>query len=481
MTNEIRVRFAPSPTGFMHLGNVRVALLNYLFAHQKKGNFILRIEDTDFNRNIDEAAYQIIKDLDWLGLKHDEGPELKGKYGPYFQSKRTDIYQKHLNDLIDNQKIYRCFCTPEQLEEKRKLQLASGQPPRYDRTCLHLSDDHIKEKIATGMPFIWRIKLNEDQIIEINDMAHGKIKFEMKNFSDFALTRHDGSFTFMFANFVDDWLMKISHVIRGEDHLSNTAMQAALFSSFAIPLPMFWHLPMICNKEGKKLSKRDFGFSLEDLKRDGYLPEAICNYLAIIGGTFEQEIQSIGELAQNFNFDHMHSTGAIRFDTEKLTWVNHKWIEKLAPDKLTQKAKPFLHEQIPASKTLDDKKLEYILEKLKTDMKTLKDVGSVLKFYFQAPQVKKENLEKEFGKNKAEKILELIKNNIKDCSKTDFFLDTLKSTGKEQGLKIKEIFGPIRYLLTGKFQGPSVHDLMQILDDKEIEKRLIPPGFTPQG
>ncbi|MFC1894914.1 glutamate--tRNA ligase [Candidatus Dependentiae bacterium] len=472
MKNIIRTRFAPSPTGFLHLGNIRVALINYLFAHQKKGQFILRIEDTDQKRNISEAIYKIIKDLDWLSLKHDEGPELRGKYGPYLQSKRTNLYQTNLNDLMENQKVYRCFCTTQELDEKRKQQLASGNPPRYDRTCLQLSDDKIKSKIAAKIPFIWRFKLNPKQIFEIKDMARGTVKFEMKNFSDFAITRHDGSFTFMFANFVDDWLMKITHVIRGEDHLSNTAMQAALFNSFAVPLPIFWHLPMLCNANGKKLSKRDFGFSLEDLRKDGFLSQAISNYLAIIGGTFEQEIQSLGELSQNFNFDNIHSTGPIKFDIEKLTWINHKWIERIPSEKLSEQIKPFLHQQIPESKNIDDKKLSYILEKLKTDIKTLNNIGSVLNFYFEAPKTNKEFLQEKIGKEKTTIILELIKNNIKDCSKPDFFLKTLKTEGKEHGLKVKEIFGPIRYLLIGKLQGPSIHDLMQILENREIEKRL---------
>ncbi len=472
MKEKIRVRFAPSPTGFMHLGNVRTALINYLFAHQKKGIFIVRIEDTDKSRNIDEAGFAILDDLKWLGLKYNEGPVLGGKYGPYFQSERTQIYQKHLNDLILNQKVYRCFCTIEELDKKRKEQITQRKPPRYDRTCLHLSDDFIKQKLSTGAPFIWRFEINEEQIFEIEDMARGKVKFKMKNFSDFALTRQDGSFTFMFTNFVDDWLMKITHVIRGEDHLSNTAMQAALFDSLAVPLPAFWHLPMLCNIEGKKLSKRDFDFSLEDLRHDGFLPYAICNYLAIIGGTFENEIQSLGELTQNFNFENIHSTGAIHFNIEKLIWLNHKWIERLSSEKLINFVKPFLHDQLPESQNLDDEKLKFILQKIRTDLKTLKDIGEVIKFYFHMPKIKKEELEKQFGADKCKIVLNLIHDHIEDCEKTDLFLNILKTKGKEEGLTIKEIFGPLRYFLIGKFSGPSIHDLFEILPDEQIKKRL---------
>ena len=472
MSKFVRVRFAPSPTGFLHLGNVRAALINYLFSHQKKGKFILRIEDTDKHRNLDEMCFEILEDLKWLGLKYDEGPVIGGKYGPYYQSKRTEIYQKHLDELIRNQKVYRCFCSLEELEQKRKEQLSQGKPPRYDRTCLHLSDDVIKQKILMGTPFVWRLKLNQKQVFDIQTMARGKMKFEMKNFSDFALTRQDGSFTFMFANFIDDWLMQITHVIRGEDHLTNTAMQAALFDAFCVPMPTFWHLPMICNKEGKKLSKRDFGFSLTDLKKDGFLPQAICNYLGIIGFSFSDEIQSLGELVQNFNFENLHTTGSIRFDIEKLTWINHKWIERLSLENLMDEVKMFLYKQIPESEKLDDEKLKYILGKIRTDLKKLSDVGFVIKFYFKAPQIKKEDIEREIGKEKSDKFFDIIKDNLNSSDKADFFLETIKFEGKERGLKIKEIFGPLRYFLTGKFNGISIHDLFEILEDEEIRKRL---------
>jgi nondiscriminating glutamyl-tRNA synthetase len=472
MAEKIRVRFAPSPTGFMHLGNVRAALINYLFARQKKGKFVLRIEDTDKSRNIEGGALQIIKDLQWLGLKYDEGFNVGGEFWPYDQSERKTIYQRNLDDLIEADKVYRCFCTPEDLEQRRQEQLAAGQPPKYDRRCRHLSDDHIKQKLVAGLSFIWRLKLNDDAVYDVDDMARSTIRFEMKHFSDPALTRHDGSFTFMFANFVDDWKMEITHVIRGEDHLSNSGLQAALFDAFAVELPKFWHLPMLCNKDGKKLSKRDFGFSLNDLRDDGFLPQAICNYLAIVGGTFEQEIQSLGELAQNFNFENLHSTGAIKFDIEKLTWVNHKWIERLSIEKLLIVVKPFLHKQIPTSKNLDDDKLRFILEKVKTDIKTLKDVGDVLGFYFNAPDVDKKKIEEFLGAEKAAIALAIIKIHLPLCDKTEQFLDALKKDAKEKGLKIKEIFGPLRYLLTGKFSGIGMHDLFEMLDDEEIKERL---------
>lgn len=473
MSAKIRVRFAPSPTGFMHLGNIRIALINYLFATQKNGIFVLRIEDTDKSRNIDEAGLSIIRDLKWLNLKYDEGPVIDGPYAPYFQSERTNIYKQHLDDLIAQNKVYRCFCSPEELEKKRKEQIAQSMPPRYDRTCLHLSNEQIKQKIAYKMPFVWRLKINEDQIFEIKSMVRGNIKFKMKNFSDVPLTRSDGSFTFLFANFIDDWLMNITHVIRGDDHLSNTAVQAALFDAFSAPMPTFWHLSMICNsRDGKKLSKRDFGFSLDDLKQAGILPQAICNYLAIIGGSFEKEIQGLDELAINFNFDHISTTGSIKYDWEKLKWINHKWINSLQDKELLFFVVPFLYKIFPESKNISDKRLIYLINKVKSEIKVLEQVSLFLQFCFRDPKTKIYDIEQEFGREKAQIALSLIKSNFVYVAKKDFFLESIKKESKEKGLKLREIFGTIRYLLTGSFTGLGIYDLMDMLENDQISRRL---------
>src|SRR5581483_5841986 len=241
---KVRVRFAPSPTGMMHLGNVRTALINFLFAHQKNGTFILRIEDTDAQRMLDPNAQQILADLEWLGLHYDEGPLTQGPYAPYFQSQRSSVYEETRALFESKNLIYRCFCTEQELAKKRDRQIALKLPPRYDRTCAHLSADQIKENIDANMPFIWRFKLNHERSITITDLAHGTITFDLSHFSDFPISRQDGSFTFMFANFVDDYLMKITHIFRGEDHLSNTANQAAMFDALNIPLPIYWHMPI---------------------------------------------------------------------------------------------------------------------------------------------------------------------------------------------------------------------------------------------
>ena len=379
----VRVRFAPSPTGMMHLGNVRAALLNYLFAKQKNGTFLVRIEDTDQERNYDPKAVKIVDDLLWLGLDYDEGPIKGGHYEPYFQSERTAIYQEKLTILEHRSLVYRCFCSVETLEKKRQRQIALKQPPRYDRTCLLLTREEIQKNLENKVPFIWRFKLDQSKIIQIHDLARGTITFDMKNFSDFAVTRTDGSFTFMFANLVDDMVMVISHVIRGEDHLTNTAGQAALYQAFGIELPIFWHLPIIANAHGQKLSKRDFGFSLNDLRHAGYLPEAICNYLAMIGGgSFAKEIMTLDELAQAMNFENLHATGFIRYDVEKLRWLNHKWIQQVPINDLVYRSMQFLMPSYPQAAEVKPEKLVQLIEAVKSEMAILADAQPTLGILF---------------------------------------------------------------------------------------------------
>lgn len=472
MSAPVRVRFAPSPTGFMHLGNVRAALFNYLFAQQKQGAFILRIEDTDQSRHVNEAVEKIIEDLAWLGLTYQEGPVHGGPFGPYAQSERAALYEQHLMELVKNGKAYRCFCTLEELEEKRARQIALKKPPRYDRTCLHLSDDMIKSKIAAGIPFIWRLQINNEMVIEVKTLERGTMTFDMQHFSDFALTRADGSVTFMFANFVDDWLMRISHVIRGEDHLTNTAMQGALYDAFVVPMPVFWHLPLLSNEEGKKLSKRDFGFSLDDLRSAGYLPEAICNYLATVGASFSQEIQSLDELASNVDFERLHTTGAIRYDLHKLLWMNHQWIMRVSNEMLIDYVRPFLYADLPQSNDLSEQELSKLIEGVKADAKTLQDFPGLLNFYFEAPQTRLEDIVDRLGMEKAQAVCRLLTDKQNLLNDHDAWMIALKAGAKSVGLAQSELWGTVRYLLTGSFQGPKIHDLLALLDDSAIFERL---------
>lgn len=463
-----RVRFAPSPTGIMHIGNSRTALLNYLFAHKKNGTLVLRIEDTDPSRNFDPGAKIIMEDLAWLSLSFNEGAGVGGPYAPYFQSERQDLYKEKLQELIEKDCVYRCFCTNELLDKKRERQKMLKQPPRYDRACLQLSENEIKERLDSDTPFIWRFKLDQSKIITITDLARGPVTFDLKNFSDFPLTRSNGTFTFMFSNFVDDVTMHITHAFRGEDHQSNSAGQAAMYQALGIPLPTFWHMPMLCNIDGKKLSKRDFGFSLHDLRDAGYLPQAINNYLAIIGGSYENEIMDLDELVNAMNFDSMHATGQIKYDVEKLRWVNHEWIKRFSPKELEMAVRPFLQAAYPEVGALNDEKLAALLQVIKTDLYTLKDAVDSLKFYFEAPEVSKATVEQTLQDEHIAPIVKLLKSSLDTLSD----VNPLKKAAKESGIPLKQLFWSMRLALTGKINGPGVQELIDMLGVDESKKRL---------
>ncbi len=468
-----RLRFAPSPTGFMHLGNVRAALINFLFAKQKHGAFILRIEDTDLQRTVDPHGSKIMEDLAWLGLTYDEGPIVGGSHAPYYQSERTTIYQDYLDILQKRGLVYRCFCTTQELEKKRERQAALKLPSRYDRTCACLPEAVVATKLETEMPFIWRFKLDQTKSIYFYDLARKNVHFELKNFSDFALTRQDGSFTFLFANFVDDVVMNITHIFRGEDHLSNTANQVALYTALDIAIPVFWHLPIIGNAQGKKLSKRDFGFSLNDLKDAGFLPEAICNYLAVIGGgSFEKEIMTLPELINALNFDSITSTGQVRYDLEKLKWVNHHWIMQYNTHALAAMCYSFLKGAYSMVGTMTSDDLVPLIKLVQQQLVTLADSVSVLSFYFTEPVIDDALLEQYHWlryKNFLQELLVEIEPLLHD---PDSAVHVIQKKCREHTLPMKEVFSLLRIALTGSAQGSSIKDLIVMLGVEKARSRL---------
>ena len=468
--NTCRVRFAPSPTGIMHIGNVRTALLNYIFALKNNGTFIVRVEDTDQERNIDPQI-SIFNHLTWLGLHFQEGPGIEGPYGPYFQSQRHALYQEHLQLLEKKQSVYRCFCTQEQLEAKRNRQIALKLPPRYDRSCLKLSADAIEKNIAHQLPFFWRMNINETQSIQFKDLGHGTLTFDLKNFSDFAITRTDGSFTFMFANCIDDITMKISHILRGEDHLTNTVGQLTIMQALDHPFPLFWHLPILCNTTGKKLSKRDQGFSLEDLKIEGFLPQAILNYLGIIGGSFEKEILTTQELADAYNFDNMHTASQIKYDVEKMKWINHKWIAQTSLTDLVTLCKPFLAKKYEIS-TISDEILSVLIKSIHTDIVILQDVCTLLEFYFTKPEITQSMIDAAIPDCRISSTIQAILNANKNIAESDLFFNETKQQVVAQGIALKDFFTYIRLLITGSPKGLGIGELEKCLGFEEIKQRI---------
>ena len=351
MNTKIRVRFAPSPTGFLHVGGLRTALFNYLFARHNNGVFILRIEDTDRTRYVEGATENLISILHWCGLDYDEGPYLdeqgriyqKGDYGPYIQSQRIEIYKKFAEELLKNGYAYRCFCTPQRLEELRKTQLLNKQPPMYDRFCRNLSQKESDER-AKSEPYTIRLKVPDEEIV-VKDLLRGEVKFDGRLIDDQILLKSDGYPTYHLANVVDDHLMEITHVIRGEEWLSSTPKHILLYKYFGWETPKFVHLPLLLSPDRSKLSKRSGDVSVEDYKKEGYLPEAIINYVALLGFSTEdsQQFFTKEELIQKFTLERCSESPAI-FDKQKLLWMNSEYIRKTDIERLYIYTKTFLEQ-----------------------------------------------------------------------------------------------------------------------------------------
>jgi glutamyl-tRNA synthetase len=479
-----RVRFAPAPTGLMHLGNVRAALMNFLYARQHNGTFIVRVEDTDAERNYDPGAVHIMADLAWLGLACDEGPGKGGPYAPYFQSERTPLYTAKLEHLIQQGHVYRCFCTAELLEKKRERQIALKHPPRYDRLCATLSSEVISKNLHEKIPYVWRLKVPEHGDVTITDIARGTVHFNLKNFSDTPLTRQDGSFTFLFANFVDDMSMRITHIFRGEDHITNTAVQSIMYQAFEAPVPVYWHMPIICNIDGKKLSKRDFGFSLNDLRNAGYLPEAICNYLAIIGSSFKQEIMTMDELINTIDFEHIGKSGQIKYDVEKLVWINQSWIKKLDPADLALRCLPFLKQHyddiknvVPnaCSVRIDETllpTLTHLVRLIQSDLQTLRHSIELLKFYFERPVLEHALFTTIIPDAILMPLVGVIQENMSQFHDTALFNERIKKVAKERAIPLNFLFAFLRIAITGAAHGMSVQDLIAMIGKDEARIRL---------
>jgi len=476
MKQEVRVRFAPAPTGFMHLGNVRTALINYLFARQREGVFVVRVEDTDPQRLFDPGAKHILSDLAWLGLSYDEGPGIGGPYAPYFQSERNALYTSYFKKLQEKNMVYRCFCTIEDLKKKRERQIALKMPPRYDRTCFDKTDMEVEELLAQNTPFVWRFKMPKERIT-VRDSARGDISFDLQNFSDFPLTRTDGSYTFIFANAVDDMIMNITEVIRGEDHLSNTALQAILYKTFEHNLPIFWHLPILCNKDGKKLSKRDFGFSLNDLRAAGFVPGAIINYLAMLGTSFGQEIMDTEMLVRELDMAKLSSAGQIKYDVDKLRWVNHAWLSAMPLEELANAVRPFIERHFPQAKDMPDATLQKLVEVIQPELVTLADAPDLLAFYFESPTVPKTDINKI-----NEGVRTFVVRNLEALEGTSDFKQwfmQLKKDAKKDGISLRDVGALIRLVLTGVPSGIGIVDLVGMLPFAEIKKRMNSAGLYP--
>ncbi len=351
MNKEVRVRFAPSPTGFLHVGGLRTALYNYLFAKKNNGKFVLRIEDTDQSRFVEGAVEKLVDSLKWVGLNYDEGPNIEGNYSPYFQSKRLEIYQNYIKELINKKKAYYCFCTPERLTALREEQQRQKLPQaKYDKHCLHLSDEEIIEKLQNNAPHVIRLNVEPNQIVRFNDHVRGTVEFNTDNIDDQVLIKSDGYPTYHLANVIDDHLMEISHVIRGEEWLSSTPKHVLMYKFFEWDLPEFAHLPLLLNPDKSKLSKRQGDVAVEDYRDKGYLKEALINFVALLGWNFgdDQEYYLLNEMIEKFSLERVNKAGAV-FNIEKLDWLNGLHIR----NKSNEEILPLFKSELKKSKYAD--------------------------------------------------------------------------------------------------------------------------------
>ena len=345
MSNDIRVRYAPSPTGHLHIGNARTALFNYLFARNQGGKFIIRIEDTDQKRNIEGGEESQLKYLKWLGMDWDEGVDVGGEYGPYRQSERVEIYKKYVDELLEKGNAYKCYCTEAEIEAEREAQIEKGETPAYSGKCRHLSADDRKKLEAEGRQPSIRIVVPQDKTYAFDDMVKDHVAFESEGMGDFVIVKKDGMPTYNFAVVVDDHLMKISHVLRGDDHISNTPKQLVVYEALGFEPPVFGHMTLIVNESRKKLSKRDETIIqfIEQYEELGFLPEAIFNFIALLGWSpaGEEEIFSKDELISIFDANRLSKSPAL-FDKQKLNWMNNQYMKKAELEKAVELSLPHL-------------------------------------------------------------------------------------------------------------------------------------------
>ena len=474
--NSIRVRFAPSPTGFIHVGNARTALFNWLFARQKGGAFILRVEDTDVERSRAEFERGLIKDLRWLGIDWDEGPDEGGAFGPYRQSERLQIYNAHTEKLLGDGKAYYCFCSPAALEENRQKALAAGQMPVYSGRCRSVCLEEAKRRIRGGEQAVARLRVAEEGAVGFDDLVRGRVTFDLKLIGDPVLVRSNGLPAYNYAVVIDDHLMRITHIIRGEDHISNTPRQILTYKALGFEPPRFAHLSMVMGKDNTRLSKRHGATAVDQFEKMGILPEALFNYLAFLGWAPPdgREVLTRQELVGLFDLAKVGRSAAI-FDYEKLSWINRQHIKRLGPGQMARFSLPFLQEAgyLPPDMTEEhwvwlENGLGLLIERVDrfADLPAL--FGTLFDF---SPEAMDEESKKEISSDAARTVIRAFAARmrpVKEFSYPEFarIADEIK---RETGLKGKNLYHPLRLALTAR---PSGLDLDKFIPIVEQGSRL---------
>lgn len=475
----VRVRFAPSPTGHLHIGGARTALFNLLFARRHGGTFILRIEDTDLKRSSYESEEVIIRDLQWLGIDWDEGVVKGGEFGPYRSTERRHIYKEYVDKLLKEGKAYYCYCTPEELEEERKNLLKKGQMPRYMGKCRCLSPEEIKAFEEQGRKPVIRFKVPDDQLIVVDDMVRGKVEFDSSGIGDFVIVKSDGIPVYNFAVVVDDYLMKITHVIRGEEHLSNTPRQILIYDALGMEIPKFAHVSLILGKDRTKMSKRHGATWVEQYRDEGYLPEAIINFLALLGWSpeSEQEIFSMEELCRQFSLDRVAKNPAV-FDIDKLKWMNGYYIRNSSTERITEMAVPYLLKAGYIKERDAEERFSWlndIVDAVKESLTIVSEVAEKTRLFFEDFVNPEDDEAREVLKqDHIPHLIEVFREKVNQAPEVDegFLNRVFKEIQKQTGIKGRKLFMPVRVLLTGQTHGPELGRILMILGKNSILKRL---------
>lgn len=484
---NVRVRFAPSPTGYLHIGGLRTALFNYLYARHTGGDMLLRIEDTDRTRFVEGALENLLKALKWAGIEIDEGVMLdengevteRGDCGPYIQSERVEkgIYNKYIDQLVEEGKAYYCFCSQERIDKVRDQQRADGLTPKYDGLCRSLPLEEAKKRVAAGEPHTVRLKLPVNRDITFNDRIKGKITFNTDDQDDQVLIKRDGFPTYHFAVVVDDHLMGITHVVRGDEWVSSTPKHVYLYEAFGWQAPEYIHLPTVLNKDHKKYSKRNGDGMVEDFIEEGYMPEGLINFLALLGWSpdSEEEIFTMKQLAEQFDFDRVNKTGAV-FDKRKLDWVNGHYVRDLSVDELAEKIKPFMIKAGLIDESYPENKLKLLAATWQSAIDKFSDAPELSKNYFIDDRQMSWDDEavEAISTEDAKRLIDSFLNHLDQVDEIDeeFATSVMKKIQKETGIKGKNLWFPVRAAITGSVHGPELSNAFIIMGKEKIKNRL---------
>lgn len=477
MAGKIRARFAPSPTGLLHIGNVHTAIFTWLFVRHNNGEFVLRIEDTDQDRSSREFEKMLLEDLAWLGLDWDEGVDIGGPYSPYRQTERMNIYQRYAQELLDKGYAYQCFCTPEELEQERDAAVKKGVAPRYSGRCRNLSEQERETLLAQGRKPVLRFKTPANEEIVVDDLIRGKISFNSGDLDDFIIVRSNGMPLYNFAVTIDDLTMQITHIIRADEHISNTPRQILLYKAFGHELPVFAHVSMLLGSDRTKLSKRHGATSLREYREKGYLPAALFNYLATLGWSLpdDREFATVTELVELFELAKVGRSPAV-FDEEKAAWMNGVYLRQLDLDQLVDLALPYLIDAgfLQNGQKIDRAWLKQLLAVVQDGLTCLSDLTVEAQLFFEMEPVYGEDALQTLRKDGVQEVLAEYRCRIPTWVnlEPEEIHQAMKQVPRDLGIGMGKALRPLRTALTGRTSGPELHQVIYLFGLEKVLQRL---------